>query len=438
MRGAIRRRVTLVAVSKTFGAEAIEPVIAAGQRVFGENRVQEAKAKWPPLMARYDGLELHLVGALQSNKAREAVALFDAIHSVDRASLAEALGKEIARQGRKPLLFVEINTGEEPQKGGVLPHGSGRFSGRLPGPLWPGDFGPDVHPAIRRAAGAAFCADGQDRPAQWAVLAVDGHERATFRPPSRFGATHVRVGTAIFGARRRLIVNHDSCFRAKLPSQHAQFARLERDAAGGRRKARPCHMDKDGAAPAGHARPRIVVDLDNEIVEAVFAPEPIAWFIGRAPKGPVVAPVARIFAPGVGAADPAHGQRGSRRRQPIRPPPQPQRAKAAARRTAIAFALVGSDAAAAERDRHAQGAGAEPALRWPAGPRPDMDRAKEDLCMCGAPEAISQLLLALVSSHALLRARQRSEVAAKNGGRAPRTAGGRPKGFEQCRTRAKF
>src|SRR3954452_19219943 len=91
--------VTLVAISKTFGPEAIEPVIAAGQRVFGENRVQEAKAKWPDLMARHPGIELHLVGPLQSNKAREAVALFDAIHSVDRASLAAALAKEIERHG---------------------------------------------------------------------------------------------------------------------------------------------------------------------------------------------------------------------------------------------------------------------------------------------------------------------------------------------------
>src|ERR1700735_4369667 len=101
--------VTLVAVSKTFGAEAIEPVIAAGQRVFGENRVQEAKAKWPPLMERPPGLELHLIGSLQSNKAKEAVALFDAIHSVDRPSLAEALAKEIARQGRAALLVDESN-----------------------------------------------------------------------------------------------------------------------------------------------------------------------------------------------------------------------------------------------------------------------------------------------------------------------------------------
>src|SRR5438046_6117325 len=113
--------VTLVAISKTFPADAIEPVIAAGQRVFGENRVQEAKAKWPALCETHPELELHLIGPLQSNKAKEAVALFDAIHSIDRPSIAEALAKEIARQNRRPLLFVEINTGAEPQKAGVLP-----------------------------------------------------------------------------------------------------------------------------------------------------------------------------------------------------------------------------------------------------------------------------------------------------------------------------
>src|SRR3954449_7523542 len=102
--------VTLVAISKMFGADAIAPVIAAGQRVFGENRVQEAKSKWPALTAGHPGIALHLIGALQSNKAKEAVALFDAIHTVDRPSIAEALAKEIARQGRRPLLFVEINT----------------------------------------------------------------------------------------------------------------------------------------------------------------------------------------------------------------------------------------------------------------------------------------------------------------------------------------
>jgi pyridoxal phosphate enzyme (YggS family) len=119
--------VTLVAISKTFGIEAIEPVIAAGQRVFGENRVQEAKAKWPALKERHPGLELHLVGPLQSNKAKEAVALFDAIHTVDRPSLCEALAKEIAKQGRAPTLLVEVNTGAEPQKAGVLPEQADAF-----------------------------------------------------------------------------------------------------------------------------------------------------------------------------------------------------------------------------------------------------------------------------------------------------------------------
>ena len=119
--------VTLVAVSKTFPPEAIEPVIAAGQRVFGENRVQEAKSKWPALQAKHPGIVLHLIGPLQSNKAKEAVALFDAIHSVDRPSLCEALAKEIARQGRAPLLFAQINTGAEPQKAGVLPQDADAF-----------------------------------------------------------------------------------------------------------------------------------------------------------------------------------------------------------------------------------------------------------------------------------------------------------------------
>src|SRR5437870_6450271 len=108
--------VTLIAVSKTFGADAIEPVIAAGQRVFGENRVQEAKAKWPGVREAHPDLQLHLIGPLQSNKARDAVALFDAIHTIDRPSIAEAVAKETAKQGRRPLLFVEINTGAEPQK----------------------------------------------------------------------------------------------------------------------------------------------------------------------------------------------------------------------------------------------------------------------------------------------------------------------------------
>lgn len=192
--------VTLVAISKTVPAEAIEPVIAAGQRVFGENRVQEAKAKWPPLVARHPGLELHLVGALQSNKAKEAVALFDAIHSVDRASLAEALGKEIAKQGRRPLLFVEINTGAEPQKAGVLPEHADDFlaacrdqyglviSGLMSIP--PHDEAPAPHFALTAKIA---------RRNRLKLLSMG--MSADYPVAIAFGATHVRIGTAIFGTR---------------------------------------------------------------------------------------------------------------------------------------------------------------------------------------------------------------------------------------------
>src|SRR4030081_2940731 len=116
-----RASVTLIAVSKTFDANAVAPVIEAGQRVFGENRVQEAKAKWPGLMSAYAGIGLHLIGPLQSNKAKEAVALFDAIHSVDRPSICQALAKELESQNKRPQLFVQLNTGEEPQKAGIAP-----------------------------------------------------------------------------------------------------------------------------------------------------------------------------------------------------------------------------------------------------------------------------------------------------------------------------
>jgi len=192
--------VTLVAVSKTFAAVAIEPVIAAGQRAFGENRVQEATAKWPPLLRRHGGLELHLVGALQSNKAKEAVALFDAIHSVDRASLAEALGKEIAKQSRRPLLFAEINTGAEPQKAGVLPQDADGFlaacrdryglviSGLMCLP--PQNEAPAPHFAL-----TAKIARRNDLPLLSMGMSAD------YPTAIAFGATHIRVGTAIFGAR---------------------------------------------------------------------------------------------------------------------------------------------------------------------------------------------------------------------------------------------
>jgi pyridoxal phosphate enzyme (YggS family) len=192
--------VTLVAVSKTFGADAIEPVIAAGQRVFGENRVQEARTKWPAIKERYSDLTLHLIGPLQSNKAKEAVALFDAIHSVDRPSICAALAKEIDRQGRAPLLFVEINTGAEPQKAGVLPEAADDFLRacretyglEIAGLMCIPPF--DEPPAPHFALTAKIAARN-------GLTLLSMGMSADFETAIRFGATHVRVGTAIFGER---------------------------------------------------------------------------------------------------------------------------------------------------------------------------------------------------------------------------------------------
>jgi len=192
--------VTLVAVSKTFGVEAIAPVIAAGQRVFGENRVQEAKAKWPALLERHSGLELHLVGTLQSNKAKEAVALFDAIHSVDRASLAEALGKEIAKQSRRPLLFAEVNTGAEPQKSGVLPQDADAFLAACRDRYGLVIAGLMCIPPLNDAPAPHFALTAEIAKRNGLTLLSMGMS-ADFPVAIAFGATHVRVGTAIFGAR---------------------------------------------------------------------------------------------------------------------------------------------------------------------------------------------------------------------------------------------
>jgi pyridoxal phosphate enzyme (YggS family) len=192
--------VTLVAVSKTFAAEAIVPVIAAGERVFGENRVQEALAKWPPLRESHPAIELHLIGPLQSNKAREAVGLFDAIHSIDRPSVCRAVAKEIERQGRSPTLFVEINTGAEPQKAGVLPQDADAFiaacrdeyglaiSGLMCIP--PHDEAPAPHFALTAKVAARN-----------GLSLLSMGMSADFAIAIRFGATHVRVGSAIFGHR---------------------------------------------------------------------------------------------------------------------------------------------------------------------------------------------------------------------------------------------
>lgn len=196
--------VTLVAVSKTVPAERIAPVIAAGQRVFGENYVQEAKAKWPALRDMRPDVELHLIGPLQSNKARDAVALFDVIESLDRPSLAAALSKEIARAReageRVPRLYVQVNTGEEPQKGGVMPKEVDAFLARCRDEwglaieglmaIPPAEDPPSPHFAflaeIARRNGIAVLSMGMS---------------ADYEAAIQTGATHVRVGSAIFGAR---------------------------------------------------------------------------------------------------------------------------------------------------------------------------------------------------------------------------------------------
>ena len=195
-----RTSVTLIAVSKTFAADAISPVIVAGQHVFGENRVQEAKAKWPGLMSAYPGIALHLIGPLQSNKAKEAVALFDAIHSVDRPSICEALAKEMKSQARRPELFVQINTGEEPQKAGIAPSEADAFLAACREKYGLTISGLMCIPPVNEAPAPHFALTAK-------IAARNGLKNlsmgmsADFAIAIQFGATHVRVGSAIFGHR---------------------------------------------------------------------------------------------------------------------------------------------------------------------------------------------------------------------------------------------
>lgn len=192
--------VTLIAVSKTFEGPEIIPVIEAGQRVFGENRVQEAKAKWPALKMRWPDLELHLIGPLQSNKAADAVQLFDAIHTVDRPRIAAAIAAEMKRQAKPLKLFVQVNTGREPQKAGVDPDAVDGFlkecreihgleiSGLMCIP--PADQDPKPHFELLRGIARR---NGLEQ----LSMGMSGDYAAAIA----CGATHVRVGSAIFGTR---------------------------------------------------------------------------------------------------------------------------------------------------------------------------------------------------------------------------------------------
>jgi len=192
--------VTLVAVSKGHPGALAQAALAAGHRVFGENRVQEAQAKWPALKDAVPGVELHLIGPLQTNKVREAVHLFDVIETVDRPRLAAALAAEMARSGRRPACFIEVNTGEEPQKAGVHPADADSFIAACR----------DVHKLP--LAGLMCIPPAGEEPALHFALLADIARRnglaglsmgmsADYETAIRFGATHVRVGTAIFGTR---------------------------------------------------------------------------------------------------------------------------------------------------------------------------------------------------------------------------------------------
>ncbi|MGM4925139.1 YggS family pyridoxal phosphate-dependent enzyme [Tardiphaga sp. 804_B3_N1_9] len=195
-----RSSVTLIAVSKTFEADAIAPVIQSGQRVFGENRVQEAKSKWPALIATQPAIALHLIGPLQSNKAKEAVALFDAIHSVDRPSICEALSKEMKAQQRTPQLFVQLNTGEEPQKAGIAPSEADDFLARCRDTYGLTISGLMCIPPVEDAPAPHFALTAKIA-ARNGLTGLSMGMSADFAIAIQFGATHVRVGSAIFGKR---------------------------------------------------------------------------------------------------------------------------------------------------------------------------------------------------------------------------------------------
>lgn len=194
--------VTLVAISKTFGADAIRPVLAVGQRVFGENRVQEAKAKWPELRAEYSDIELHLVGPLQTNKVKDAVELFDVIQTVDRMSLATELAKTLARTGGKefPRLFVQINTGEEPQKAGVAPGEADQFIRACREQHGLAIEGLMCIPPVDEAPAPHFALTRKIAERNGLKLLSMGMS-SDFESAINLGATHVRVGSAIFGSR---------------------------------------------------------------------------------------------------------------------------------------------------------------------------------------------------------------------------------------------
>lgn len=198
---AAAKTIELIAVSKGHGAERILPVLAAGHSSFGENRVQEAKVKWPELQTRFPATRLHLIGPLQTNKVREAVQLFDAIHSLDRAKLAEALKAELAKSQKSLQLFIEVNTGEEPQKAGLAPKDTVSFVRHCRDTLGLPVVGLMCIPPLGEEPALHFALlQKLAREAGVSLLSMGMSD--DFETAIRFGATHVRIGTAIFGERR--------------------------------------------------------------------------------------------------------------------------------------------------------------------------------------------------------------------------------------------
>jgi len=192
--------VQLIAVSKTFGAPEIEPLLHAGHRHYGENRVQEAKAKWPALKAQYPGVALHLIGPLQSNKAKEAVELFDAIHSIDREKIARAVADEMKRQGKRLELFIQVNTGEEPQKAGVPPRDTAALLKLCHEELGLEIAGLMCIPPVHEESALHFAFLAK-LAGELGLKGLSMGMSDDFETAIAFGATHVRVGSAIFGSR---------------------------------------------------------------------------------------------------------------------------------------------------------------------------------------------------------------------------------------------
>ena len=198
----LSERVDIIAVTKTFSPEAIAPVLAAGHRVFGENRVQEAAEKWPDLKVSYPDVELHLIGALQSNKAAQAVALFDVIHSLDRIKLARVLAMEMKRQNRQLKTLVQVNTGKEDQKSGMPPEETEEFVRTCRSELGLNIVGLMCLPPQQDVAGPPFALLqklSQQCDAPLLSMGMSGD----YEEAIKFGATHIRLGTAIFGPRTK-------------------------------------------------------------------------------------------------------------------------------------------------------------------------------------------------------------------------------------------